>query len=519
MSVADVENPPTNLYGPPELCSELKEIEQHYPGDVSIDYAKYEYLKDLGEGQFGVVKLKYSTENPNENVAVKTLKIDGNPQLLRKLASELAILMLVRRHPNIVSLKGRRGSPALPFYEIYLEYCDGGELFDRIEPEIGMEFDDAKFFFMQLVQALDYIHSKGICHRDIKPENILLTSRDIVKLSDFGLATIYKTAGKERILTQVCGTPQYAAPEVLVEQKYRGPPADIWSAGVTMLVALTGIMPWEYPSAESHTFKEFAIEKKLTGPPFNKLDIDTLIFLQSLITMDVEKRTTIEKIKESRWFTTDPGRRSPNPMAADTNDSSAATQPAQSRKSMYDQSLSQLERAFDADRPKYAFSQPLENELLLFSQAHIGASQATVFHPLHSFARRMTRFCAEDTIDELVCRIEEACATLGYSTSVQQSHQILVMTTYGRRTVHFVIQIFEVRGGKLLVDVRRSRGLGMDFKNVYKAFRSAIDPFVLAESDTWLKELGLIPETPKSAPFASSNGPLKASNSSAVNCN
>ena len=68
----------------------------------------------------------------------------------------------------------------------------GGELFDRIEPEVGMAEHQAQYYFNQLIAGLEYLHQRGVAHRDIKPENLLLTEDDVLKISDFGMATVFR---------------------------------------------------------------------------------------------------------------------------------------------------------------------------------------------------------------------------------------------------------------------------------------------------------------------------------------
>ena len=91
------------------------------------------------------------------------------------------------------------------------------------------------FFFFQ-----EYLHEKGVVHRDIKPENLLLTEGEVLKLSDFGLATVFRHNEKERLLERRCGTMPYIAPEVLCKSRYNAMPADTWSCGVVLLAMLVG---------------------------------------------------------------------------------------------------------------------------------------------------------------------------------------------------------------------------------------------------------------------------------------
>ena len=79
-----------------------------------------------------------------------------------------------------------------------------------------------------------------MAHRDIKPENLLLTDDDTLKLSDFGMATVFRHQGKERLLERRCGTTAYCAPEMLMKPRYNAEPADIWSCGIVLVAMVTG---------------------------------------------------------------------------------------------------------------------------------------------------------------------------------------------------------------------------------------------------------------------------------------
>ena len=92
----------------------------------------------------------------------------------------------------------------------------------------------------RLFSFQEYLHEKGVVHRDIKPENLLLTEGEVLKLSDFGLATVFRHNDKERLLERRCGTMPYIAPEVLCKSRYNAMPADTWSCGMVLLAMLVG---------------------------------------------------------------------------------------------------------------------------------------------------------------------------------------------------------------------------------------------------------------------------------------
>lgn len=125
-----------------------------------------------------------------------------------------------------------------------MEYVQGGELFHYVEECRGLDEKETVYIFRQIVAALLYCHRLHIHHRDLKPENILLDRENAqVKLVDFGMAAL-QPEGKQ--LTTACGSPHYAAPEVIRSRPYDGAKADVWSCGVILYVMLTGTTPFNY---------------------------------------------------------------------------------------------------------------------------------------------------------------------------------------------------------------------------------------------------------------------------------
>jgi len=124
---------------------------------------------------------------------------------------------------------------------IVLEYV-GGELFDFIVHNGRMPEPQARRLFQQLISGVHYSHGLKIVHRDLKPENVLLDEELNVKIADFGLSNIV-TDGE--FLQTSCGSPNYAAPEVIGGLRYTGPEIDVWSCGVILYVMLCGRLPFE----------------------------------------------------------------------------------------------------------------------------------------------------------------------------------------------------------------------------------------------------------------------------------
>lgn len=191
---------------------------------------------------------------------------------------------------------------------IALELAENGELFDKIEPDLGVDQDVAHFYFTQLINAVGFMHSQGVAHRDIKPENLVLDSAGNLKLTDFGLACVFKKkTGPKKKCTKSCGSPPYAAPEI-VSESYDPSICDIWSAGVVLFVLLTGKIAWEMPVMEDKDFAYYIKNKgEVLISPWNKIDLGALSLLRKILVVDVDERITIEKIQQHQWMTRERG--------------------------------------------------------------------------------------------------------------------------------------------------------------------------------------------------------------------
>ncbi|KAF5022388.1 hypothetical protein F66182_5561 [Fusarium sp. NRRL 66182] len=169
-------------------------------------------------------------------------QIDGEMRVPMAIEREVAILKLIE-HPNIMKLYDIWENRS----EVYLilEYIDQGDLFTFINMKGRLSEEVSVFFFRQIISAISYCHSFNICHRDLKPENILITADLQIKIADFGMAALHQTDTHQ--LATACGSPHYAAPELLKNRQYRGDRADIWSIGVILYAMLSATLPFDDP--------------------------------------------------------------------------------------------------------------------------------------------------------------------------------------------------------------------------------------------------------------------------------
>ncbi|CDW97359.1 hypothetical protein [Sporisorium scitamineum] len=189
----------------------------------------------------------------------------------------------------------------VPGLYMVLELGAGGDLFDKIAPDYGVEEDLAHFYFQQLLAGLEYIHSQGVTHRDIKPENMMLDAEGNLKIADFGLCSVYKYKGKERELTGACGSLPYIAPE-MNGKPYRGEPVDVWSSGVVLFAMLVGSTPWDEPTSRSPEYNAYRTGELFAYDPWTKIPSDALSLLKKMMHPNPEKRITFEGIRRHRWF-------------------------------------------------------------------------------------------------------------------------------------------------------------------------------------------------------------------------
>lgn len=247
----------------------------------------------LGIGTFGKVKIG-EHQLTKHKVAVKILNRQKikNLDVVGKIRREIQNLKLFR-HPHIIKLYQVISTPTDIF--MIMEYVSGGELFDYIVKNGKLQEHEARRFFQQIISGVDYCHRHMIVHRDLKPENLLLDHNMHVKIADFGLSNMMLDG---EFLRTSCGSPNYAAPEVISGKLYAGPEVDIWSCGVILYALLCGTLPFD----DEHVPTLFRKIKTGIFPIPEYLPKQVVSLLCQMLQVDPLKRANIEEIKKHEWF-------------------------------------------------------------------------------------------------------------------------------------------------------------------------------------------------------------------------
>ena len=259
----------------------------------------YRIGRTLGGGTFGRVACTFYAvadhELTQQRVAIKILnraQIHGG-HMTRKVKREINILKLFH-HPHIIRLYEVIETPNNIC--LVMEYVPGGDLYSMIEQRGRLAEAETQQLFEQILSAVDYCHRNQVTHRDLKPENILLDEHGRVKIGDFGLANLMRDG---EFFKTSCGSPNYAAPEVISGKPYCGAEIDVWSCGVVLYALLAGALPFDEARLPA------LYEKIKTGQyhmPYHFSDpVKDLI--ARMLTLDPIARITVSEIMQHPWVT------------------------------------------------------------------------------------------------------------------------------------------------------------------------------------------------------------------------
>jgi len=263
--------------------------------DKKLTVNDFKLGKTLGTGAFG--RVRFVTYKVTEKFyALKTLKKAAIIKMKQvdHIMSEKAILASLK-HPFIVNMWGSFHDPQ--YIYMLLEYIVGGEFFTHLRKAGRFDNEASMFYASQIASIFEYCHGKNIVYRDLKPENILINNDGYVKLTDFGFAKVIE----HRTYT-LCGTPEYIAPEVLLN-KGHGKPVDWWTLGILIYEMIVGYPP--FVDEDPMGIYQKILSGKIVFPKL--FDKNAKGLVKKLLTADLGKRygnlkNGVDDIKTHKWF-------------------------------------------------------------------------------------------------------------------------------------------------------------------------------------------------------------------------
>uniref|UniRef100_A0AAX7UP08 Maternal embryonic leucine zipper kinase n=1 Tax=Astatotilapia calliptera TaxID=8154 RepID=A0AAX7UP08_ASTCA len=256
----------------------------------------YEVYETIGSGGFAKVKLGRHILT-GEKVAIKIMNKKDLGDDLPRVKVEIEAMKNLS-HQHICRLYQVIETSTQIF--MVLEYCPGGELFDYIIAKDRLSEEETRVFFRQIVSAMAYVHSQGYAHRDLKPENLLIDGDHNLKLIDFGLCAKPKGGLGYELMT-CCGSPAYAAPELIQGKAYIGSEADVWSMGVLLFALLCGHLPFDDDNC-------MILYRKITRGTYDNpkwLSPGSILLLNQMLQVDPKRRLTVRQLLDHPWVMKD----------------------------------------------------------------------------------------------------------------------------------------------------------------------------------------------------------------------
>ncbi|KAG8978788.1 hypothetical protein FRB93_010869 [Tulasnella sp. JGI-2019a] len=270
-----------------QLANAYQELGKELSSERIKVVGNYTLGKVIGEGAYGKVRIG-THRLTSTRVAIKQIPKAMSASLTREIHHHRRL-----HHPNVTQL-----------YEVIAtenniwlitELCAGGELYDYLVEKGRLSESETRQIFGELCLALNYVHKLGVVHRDLKLENVLLDERCHVKLSDFGFTREFEQG---KLLDTFCGTTGYAAPEMLLCQKYTGSEVDIWSLGIILYTLLVGTLPFD--DDDEDAMRRKIVQGEYEEPEWLSPDARNLI--KKLLQKDPSSRPSVPHILGHPWF-------------------------------------------------------------------------------------------------------------------------------------------------------------------------------------------------------------------------
>ncbi|KAL3517975.1 hypothetical protein ACH5RR_020564 [Cinchona calisaya] len=416
---------------------------------VSVLMERYELGRLLGQGTFAKVFYARSIST-GQSVAIKMIDKEKilRVGLIDQIKREISVMRLVK-HPHIVRLYEVMATKTKIYF--VMEYAKGGELFYKVAKG-KLKEDVARRYFQQLINAVDFCHSRGVYHRDLKPENLLLDENENLKISDFGLSALAESKHQDGLLHTTCGTPAYVAPEVINRKGYDGAKADIWSCGVVLFVLLAGYLPF-------HDSNLMEMYRKIGKAEFrcpNSFPPEVRRLLFRILDPNPNTRISIAKIKDHPWFKRGLNARSIKPELENNDVASSSTNAGTS-------SFESTSTATGDTQDLVALSNLNAFDIISFSA---GFDLSRLFE--ETSRKKEARFTSWQPAAVIISKLEEVAKRLKLKTTKRDRGLYKFEgTREGRKGILSIdAEIFEVTPEFHLVEMKKSSGDTLEYQKV-----------------------------------------------------
>ena len=264
--------------------------------ELSLD-ERYVFEKQAGQGTYGTAWIAKDVVTGNRVIIKAISKANTGRTDFKR---ELHYAKCLSKHANIITTHSTAYETKTSYVTIQ-DFASGGDLFDAIEPEVGLKESTAKLYLGQICSAVEYVHSKNLVHRDIKPENIVLSDKEgsSVQLIDFGM-----TLKVDTHVPRICGSIPYTPPEICNASDEAGffvdPSCDVWSVGILLFCMLTGSFPWEQATLSDPNYYQFVQWQcgASSKPPraWQKFSPKLLSLFNKMLAMHPEDRCIITEV-------------------------------------------------------------------------------------------------------------------------------------------------------------------------------------------------------------------------------
>ncbi|XP_020592666.1 CBL-interacting protein kinase 24 isoform X2 [Phalaenopsis equestris] len=382
---------------------------------------KYEVGRTIGEGTFAKVKFARNTET-GEAVAMKVLAKSTilKHRMVNQIRKEISIMKIVR-HPNIIRLHEVLASRTKIY--IILELITGGELFDKIVYRGKLPENESRQYFQQLIDAVDYCHSRGVFHRDLKPENLLLDSHGNLKVSDFGLSALPQQG--VGLLHTTCGTPNYVAPEINAAE-------------------------FSYPTWFS---------------------VGTKSLISRILDPNPKTRIHIDGIRNDVWF-------SRNYVPVQYSDAEEVNLDD------IHAVFNDLEDLFVTEQVENNEIGPLTmNAFEMFTLSQ-GLNLSALFDRQQDYVKRQTRFVSRHPAKTIIANIEAVAESESLKVHSRNYKMRLEGVSSNKMSqLAIVLEVFEVAPSLFMVDVRKAAGDTLQYHRFYKYLCGKLEHIIWRPAD------------------------------------